>query len=317
MTTKKFRPDVDAPEWKGGHTPYDILKEGTIALAIVLALVIVLAVVFGSPDEKAITLKAWSTADPVDFATTAFSELNGTSTTASYGAPYNHNGPSQQIGPLQLEKWVGVRIPLNTATDFVINPLKALPNEPALDADLVHYQSASSSTRARWFNDYAKGATNMKYRHGTVVVNATGAGPVPVMINDLTTMARSGALDQDLVGGNDFFTTDYTESLLFLSDGQYLANVATEQHLAGDQWGMMNETGNYPGQAWLWLYAFWYQVAPFNNSGNGDALVWGVMMLLSLILLFVPFIPGLRSIPRRLRIYRLIWREHYRDSGGA
>ena len=55
MTTKKFRPDVDAPEWKGGHTPYDILKEGTIALAIVLALVIVLAVVCGSPDEKAIT----------------------------------------------------------------------------------------------------------------------------------------------------------------------------------------------------------------------------------------------------------------------
>jgi hypothetical protein len=317
MTRKSFRPDVDAPEWKGGYTPYDIIKEGTIALVIVVALVLVLAVVFGSPDEKAITLKAWSNAAPVDFATTAFSELNGTSTTATYGAPYNHGGPSQQIGPLQLEKWVGVRIPLNTAKDFVLDPLKALPNEPALDADLVHYVHASPATRARWLNAYAKASSNMKYRHGTVVVNTTGAGPVPVMINDLTTMARSGALDQDLVAGNDFYTTDYTESLLFLSDGQYLANVATEQHLAGNQWGMMNETGNYPGQAWLWLYAFWYQVAPFNSSGNGDALVWATMMVFSLILLFVPFIPGLRSIPRKLRIYRLIWREHYRDSGGA
>jgi hypothetical protein len=40
---------------------------------------------------------------------------------------------------------------------------------------------------------------------------------------------------------------------------------------------MMNETGNYPGQAWLWLYT-----------------------------------PGSRSIPRWTRIYRIIWRRHYR-----
>jgi hypothetical protein len=41
------------------------------------------------------------------------------------------------------------------------------------------------------------------------------------------------------------------------------------------------------------------------------------MMVLSVLLLLVPVIPGLRSIPRKLRIYRLIWREHYRDSGGS
>ena len=33
---------------------------------------------------------------------------------------------------------------------------------------------------------------------------------------------------------------------------------------------MMNETGNYPGQAWLWLYTLWYQVPPMNTSANGD-----------------------------------------------
>jgi hypothetical protein len=37
------------------------------------------------------------------------------------------------------------------------------------------------------------------------------------------------------------------------------------------------------------------------------------MAILSLALLFVPFIPGLRSIPRRTRVYRIIWREHYRN----
>ena len=317
MTKKAFRPDVAAPEWKGGHTPYDIIKEGTIAVLVIALLTLILAVVFGSPDETAITIKSWSNADPIDFATTALSELNGTSTSAAYGAPYNHNGTSQQIGPLQLAKWVGVRIPINAAQAFVIQPLKALPNEPTLDAGLAKYTSASSSTQTTWLNAYAKAATNMKFVKGQVVVSAPSAGPVPVMINDLTTMARSGALDQDLLNDNGFYTTDYTKPLLFLADGQYLGNLATEQHLGGDQWGMMNETGNYPGQSWLWLYTFWYQIPPFNNSGNGDALVWGVMMVLSVLLLLVPVIPGLRSVPRKLRIYRLIWREHYRDSGGT
>jgi hypothetical protein len=315
MTKNAFRPDVDAPEWKGGHTPYDIIKEGTIALLVIALLTLILAIVFGSPDETAITIKSWSNAAPIDFATTALSELNGTSTSAAYGAPYNHNGSSQQIGPLQLEKWVGVRIPINAAQAFVIQPLKALPNEPTLDADLSQYTSASSATQTAWLNAYAKAANNMKFVKGQVVVNTTTAGPVPVMINDLTTMARSGALDQDLLNSSGFYTTDYTKPLLFLADGQYLGNLATEQHLGGDQWGMMNETGNYPGQAWLWLYTFWYQVPPFNSSASGDALVWGVMMVLSILLLLVPVIPGLRSVPRKLRIYRLIWREHYRDSG--
>ena len=74
---------------------------------------------------------------------------------------------------------------------------------------------------------------------------------------------------------------------------------------------MMNETGQYPGQAWLWLYTFWYQIPPFTTSSNADILVFAVMAVLSMALLFVPLIPGLRSIPRKSRVYRLIWREHY------
>jgi hypothetical protein len=100
--------------------------------------------------------------------------------------------------------------------------------------------------------------------------------------------------------------------LLFLADGTYLEDKAVAQHLAGDQWGMMNETGSYPGQAWLWLYTFWYQIKPFSTSDNADALVWGLMMLLTLGFVFVPFLPGIRSIPRWIPIYRLVWRDHYR-----
>ena len=41
------------------------------------------------------------------------------------------------------------------------------------------------------------------------------------------------------------------------------------------------------------------------------------MMVLTLGLILLPFIPGLRSIPRWTRVYRLIWRQHYRQLSGA
>jgi len=313
MSKKAFRPDVDAPEWKGGHAPYDIIKEGTIAIVVVGLLTIILATFFGSPDEHAVTVRTWSNADPVDFAQTAISELNGTSTTASYGAPYNTAGDGQQLGPLKLAKWVGVRIPVNTVNDFIIKPLKSLPNEPTLDQNLATWTSASSAQQTTWVNNYSKAASKLTFSNGHVVVPSTNAGPVPVMIDDLTQMARSGALDQALVTGGGYYATDYTKPLLFLADSGYLANLADKQHLTGSQWGMMNETGQYPGQAWLWLYTFWYQVAPFNTSANADVQVWGLMMVLSVGLLLLPLIPGLRAIPRKVKVYRIIWREHYRS----
>ena len=313
MSKKAFRPDVDAPEWKGGHAPYDIIKEGTIAIVVVGLLTIILATFFGSPDEHAVTVRSWSNADPVDFAQTALAELNGTSTTASYGAPYNTASDGQQLGPLKLAKWVGVRIPVNAVNDFIVKPLKSLPNEPTLDQNLATWTSASSGQQTTWVNNYTKAATKLTFSNGHVVVPSTNAGPVPVMIDDLTQMARSGALDQALVTGGGYYATDYTKPLLFLADSGYLANLADKQHLTGEQWGMMNETGQYPGQAWLWLYTFWYQVAPFNTSANADVQVWGLMMVLSVGLLLLPLIPGLRAIPRKVKVYRLIWREHYRS----
>ncbi len=299
--TKRFRPDVDAPEWKGGHSPYDILKEGAIALLVVAILTLLLAIVFGSPDESAITIKSWSTAVPVDFAQDALSQLNGTSETATYGPPYNSASIGQELGPVSLAKWVGVTIGINTANAFVLNPLKTQPSPPALKSALKQWSGASTATRSTWVSNYTKGAAHMKFQGGAIVVKASNTGPVPEFINQLTDMARSGALDAVLTHQGDFYTTNYTLPLLFLEDGNYLGAQASHQHLAGDQWGMMNETGNYPGQAWLWLYTFWYQIPPFNSSGNGDVLVWGLMMLLTLLLALVPFIPGLRTIPRKVR----------------
>jgi hypothetical protein len=135
------------------------------------------------------------------------------------------------------------------------------------------------------------------------------------MMASLLNLARSGGLDGSLLTSRQFFQTDYTKPLLFMADGGVLDTRAEEQHLGGDEWGMMNETGSYPGQAWLWLYAFWYQIEPFKNSENADILVMMIMGVLSIAFVCVPLIPGVRDLPRRLPIYKLIWREHYRGPG--
>ena len=50
-----------------------------------------------------------------------------------------------------------------------------------------------------------------------------------------------------------------------------------------------------------------------NTSDNGDLQVFAIMIVLTILLALLPFIPGLRSIPRWTRLYRLIWRQHYRE----
>jgi len=133
------------------------------------------------------------------------------------------------------------------------------------------------------------------------------------MMASLLGFAQSGGLDGSLLTSKQFYQTDYTNPLLLLGDGGLLANRAEAEHLLGGQWGMMNETGSYPGQVWLWLYTFWYQIKPFSTSANADVLVMAVMGALSLALVLIPFIPGVRDIPRWIPIYKLIWRNHYRS----
>jgi hypothetical protein len=308
------RTALEARPWQGPTRRYDLLKELVIALVVVGLLTIGLAAVLGSPDESAVTFRQWSSAAPADFVATAASELAGTSGTATYGAPYNNTPDAgQTIGPLQLQKWAGVTIPVDTANDFVIGPLRTGDGgNPATRIALTAWSAASPAQRQKWATAYADALA--KAPDGDPTRVAPGSyGPVPQLTASLLGMAQRGGLDGALaVPAGQFFQTDYTRSLLFLADGSYLEDKARAQHLGGDQWGMMNETASYPGQSWLWLYTFWYQIEPFKSSDNADAWVWGLMMLLTLAFVLVPLIPGVRSIPRWIPVHRLIWRDYYR-----
>ncbi len=309
---------TETAEWHGAYAPYDLVKELFIAVGVIALLAILLAVLFSSPDDKPSTIAQWSRQMPVDFVTTATAELDGTSGTAEYGPPYNHNGTGQHAAFLYPQKWLGVSHPINTADDYVIDPLKTIPADPMLGSAIATYRAAPAKTQAGWTEAYEKALEKATVApDGSVTVPAGVYGPVPVMMNSLLGLAQSGGLDGDLLTSRQFFQTDYTTPLLFMADGGLLEKRAEGQHLLGDQWGMMNETGSYPGQVWLWLYTLWYQVEPFKTSENADILVMLVMLALSLAFVCIPFIPGIRSIPRAVPIYRLVWKEHYRARQSA
>src|SRR5690348_6059059 len=105
---------------------YDLVKEFVVALGVILVLTVVAALVFSSPDEPAISLQQWARQAPNDVVATATGELAGTTTSATYGPPYNNASEGQKIGPLALQKWAGVRIPVNSAHDLVLAPLRAV-----------------------------------------------------------------------------------------------------------------------------------------------------------------------------------------------
>src|SRR5581483_9838404 len=219
----------------------------------------------------------------------------------------------QHIGFIHLQKWFGVSHPINTARDFVLDPLRSITSQRGLQNALSSYQAAPVKAQAAWTTAYEAALGKASATpNGSISVPAGHYGPLPTMMRSLLTFAQSGGLDGALLTSKQFYQTDYTKPLLFMADGGVLASRAQGEHLLGSQWGMMNETGSYPGQSWLWLYTFWYQIKPFSTSANADVLVMGVMGVLSLAFILIPFLPGVRDLPRQIPIDRLIWREHYR-----
>ncbi len=297
-------------KWSGPVRSYDIIKEGVIAVVVVALLAAGLSLFFSSPDEKAVTLKSWALTNAPDFVQTATGELAGTTTSAGYGAPYNNAAKGPTLGPLKLQDWAGVRIPVDPATSFVTEPL-AILNDPAANDAVTAWKEASSDQQGKWATAYVD-ALGKATDAVSVADTANAFGPVPEMVSALLVMAKTGALDGALTTSDTPLPTDFTKPLLFLADSEgYFGELAAAQHLGGDQWGVMNETGSWPGQSWLWLFSLWYQVEPFKSSGNADTLVMTLMGLLTLCLALFPIFPFIRKLPYKIPIHRLIWKKWY------
>jgi hypothetical protein len=317
--SKAAKHAFDAAPWTGKTKQYDIVKEGSIAVALVAIAAIVLSLVMGSPDEKPLTFKGWAVSNADNFYVTAVQEIAGTSGTATYGGPYNKASDGLNVGPFWLQKWAGVTHSIDTVNEFVIAPLSTQVMSIEIASALATWNAASARQKQTWATTYDDAITKVEGKLADVAAGAYG--PVPALAQGLTDMARGGALDAALLSQGGFFQTDNTKQILVFGDGTYLDEAGTTANLQGGTWGMMNETGRYPGQAWLWLYSFWYQIPPFNNEeskpigANADAYIMFIMGALSLGLILIPVIPGIKSLPMRIPIHRGIWRQYYDAHG--
>lgn len=327
--------------WVGPIERYDLIQEGIIALVVVAVLIVGLNVLFGSPLVHSVSFRTWANAAPEDFVWTTLTELAGVSETATYGPPYNTgavalnidqnisqvgdgvavspSGPSQaqNLGPFAPQAWAGVTIPVNASDDFVIEPLAAFATlNPQAQQALNTWNGAGLQDRSKWSN--AALSATLSIQDATVVFSTTeDTGPLPVMMSTMLAMAKSGALNAQSIDSPDStYHTNNTKSLLYIEDGSYLGDIASYYNLQGGQYGVMNEIGSWPGQPWLWWYGGFYNFPGWNTIGT-DILAVVSALVFVLILLLVPFIPGVRNLPRWLPIYRIIWRSYYRRYGKA
>jgi hypothetical protein len=298
--------------------PYDLVKEFLVAVVAVTVLVVILAAIFSSPDLAPLTLQSVARDTPQVYLQTELGMLDGTGAIATYGPPYNHGtGSVQYIGPVSVQELVGVHIPVDTAQEYVLGPLaQVAPTNPSWSAALARFNAASPAQQAAWESAYSAALGKAKQAGLRLSVPSCACGPVPTMMAALLDLGQLGAMDGLLLTSGHFYQTDYTRPLLFMQNDA-VANYAAQLNLQGSQWGVMNETGNYPGQAWLWLYTLFYQVPPYTTAwaANIDALAVLSVTILSLLLLLLPWIPGLNRLPHGLKVYRVIWRDYYRERG--
>ncbi len=335
--------------WRGGKRAYDLLKEVTVSFIVVAVVVVGLSLFFASPDPQPVTFREWATAAPKDFARTTVAEIAQTSLSATYGPPYQttaQDGSLQGFGPLSPETWFGEAIPIDTWTDYVVTPLRTL-GDADVDAAIAGWQTSDPKQQTTWAAAYDKALLSATAAEGTVSVAAGDYGPLPTLVDAQAGMARTGALDAALLytkaktnaGGSVWYSDDQTRALLYFGDsggggsgpdcispgeaspkdgGCWYYNLSVDNaaprfggFLAGNTWGVINEVGNWPGAWWLFPYSFWYQWGPGLTSQSADLYAMIAAGLVSLPFLFLPWIPGLRDIPRATRIYRIMWGDYY------
>ena len=222
-----------------------------------------------------------------------------------------------------------MRIPVDPANDFVITPLQTQQQPPAVTTALPRGTLPRPSSEPRGRPPSTTPAGHRRRRrpvHPEQV--ATGDyGPVPVLATGSGAMAATGALDGALLRPAAASTRLTTPSRS-CSWGTVLPGRRRDrpepagQPLGDDE----RDVGATPGQPWLGRPRSGTR-SRFNPAedattttvlqDNADAWIFGIIGVLGIVLVLVPFIPGLRSVPRWVPLHRVIWRSYHRRYGDA
>ena len=273
-------------------------KYPLIAVAV-LAAIVALASVLGSPDWPRDRIATVATQDPGGAVLAFTQELDGTA--SSWG----NTGEVGQA-PDRL---------------FVLGPVRAF--SPLLGAGaaaaVTAYDEAAPTQRRAWSAAYDAAlmtitpqasadmggmATTPSPDYRRLAALQGDFGPVPALTQASLRLAQGGYLDMYLMdqmpGHSEHLAT------IWLYDEPQMLNTAISGGLTDDQWGMVKERGFPVGPWYLILPAIIHVLLPGGGTGLGFTL-WNVALAL-VFLLAVPLLPGLRSVPQRLHLYRLVYR---------
>ena len=274
-----------------------------IIAGVLAGVLIVLAIFAGSPNWPRASLQETDTKDPGGALLAMTMELDGTSPSWS-----NTEEPGMPGTPAEV---------------FVLGPVRAHgdllhPHGEVVSA-LQQYELASPEQQHTWAGNFHKALDSITPMSGGSMGGMEGVqspdfmkvdsltgdfGPVPTIVKGDLELAQSGLLDSHLEGLEPGHTLHLVNICLY--DHPSMLNDAVAEGLTDDQWGMVKERGFAVGPWYLIIPAVIHVELPGGSTGLGFAL-WNLLFA-AIVILALPLLPGLRDLPRWLRLHRLIYR---------
>jgi hypothetical protein len=281
-------------------------------IAVVLLVVISsVALTVGSPNVARATIAGASARDPGGCVLAFSHELAGVGSSSANADEFGVGDPAQ-VFVLRP-----VRAALSTLGDVTIAGLPTL-HAAQIRSAVATYDAASPEQRMSWATTYhhavdalaPMGASSeMEGSEPSPDYGKIGAlrgnfGPIPTLVETDLLLAKTGYLQQYLEAIGPGHSLHLVN--IWLYDHPELLNTAIKNGLTDDQWGMVKERGFTVGPWYLFIPAVIHIYFPNGKTGTGFVL-WN--MVIALLLLFaVPLIPGVRDLPRKLKLYRFIYR---------
>jgi hypothetical protein len=265
---------------------------------VALIVVALLAGFVGSPNWPRDTIAGVTKDDPGGAILAFTQELDGASSSTSNAQEFGMGDPGQV---------------------FVLNPLRQaapLLNSSDLQQAIATYDAAKPDQRQSWASNYEKALGTITPKGGGDMAGTPSPdfskietlkgdfGPIPVLVKADLQLAQNGYLEQyfqAVDSGHAYHLTN-----IWLYDHPHLLNAAVDQGLTDDQWGMVKERGFSVGPWYLFIPAVFHVYFPGGAQGQGFVL-WNLLFA-AILLFLVPLVPGVRDLPKYLKLYRFIYR---------
>ena len=103
-----------------------------------------------------------------------------------------------------------------------------------------------------------------------------------------------------------------TYTLLLLSDSSAFNSSQTQNGIQIDQWGMLTiGKGTWEQYMAYWLIPYnLLEIVTSNISWWSDLENGTLALIAFVILMFVPYIPVVKDIPNRLKLYKIFWNKY-------